>query len=122
MPVTFWRGFNMKISSLARFVPALALVIGASQIFAQQPQPSAQTAVQRSQLGQVERGQQAPRPTVVRPKDQRVPPPFSMDMARPIAMPDNVWMSELTILEMRDLVKTYGYKTALILNGTMESN
>src|SRR5262249_28838777 len=62
------------------------------------------------------------RPTVVRPKDQRVPPPFSMDMARPIAMPDNVWMSELTILEMRDLVKTYGYKTALILNGTMESN
>ncbi|MGH7460082.1 MAG: creatininase family protein, partial [Longimicrobiales bacterium] len=35
---------------------------------------------------------------------------------------DNVWMSELTILEMRDLVQTYGYRTALILNGTMESN
>ena len=45
-----------------------------------------------------------------------------MEMVRPVAMPDNVWMSELTILEMRDLVKTYGYKTALILNGTMESN
>jgi creatinine amidohydrolase/Fe(II)-dependent formamide hydrolase-like protein len=45
-----------------------------------------------------------------------------MDMVRPIAMADNVWMSELTILEMRDLVKKYGYKTALILNGTVESN
>jgi creatinine amidohydrolase/Fe(II)-dependent formamide hydrolase-like protein len=31
-------------------------------------------------------------------------------------------MSELTILEMRDLVGEYGYTTALILNGTMESN
>jgi hypothetical protein len=59
---------------------------------------------------------------VVRPKDQRVPAPFSLQMARPIAMADNVWMSELTILEMRDLVQNYGYKTALILNGTMESN
>jgi creatinine amidohydrolase len=61
-------------------------------------------------------------PAVVRPKDQRVPPPFSLTMVRPIALADNVWMSELTILEMRDLVKEYGYKTALILNGTMESN
>jgi creatinine amidohydrolase/Fe(II)-dependent formamide hydrolase-like protein len=43
-------------------------------------------------------------------------------MVRPVSMPDNVWMSELTILEMRDLVRTYGYTTALILNGTMESN
>jgi creatinine amidohydrolase/Fe(II)-dependent formamide hydrolase-like protein len=37
-------------------------------------------------------------------------------------MPDNLWMSELTILEMRDLVRSYGFTTALILNGTMESN
>ncbi|MDQ6611865.1 MAG: creatininase family protein [Gemmatimonadota bacterium] len=37
-------------------------------------------------------------------------------------MPDNLWMSELTILEMRDLVRVHGYKTALILNGTMEAN
>jgi creatinine amidohydrolase/Fe(II)-dependent formamide hydrolase-like protein len=59
---------------------------------------------------------------VVRPPDQRVPAPFSSSMERPIAMADNVWMSELTILEMRDLVRTYGYKTALIMNGTMESN
>ena len=43
-------------------------------------------------------------------------------MVRPVSLADNVWMSELTILEMRDLVRTYGYTTALILNGTMESN
>ncbi len=67
-----------------------------------------------------QRGQ--PPVQVVRPKDQRVPPPYSLDMVRPISMADNVWMSELTILEMRDLVRQYGYKTALILNGTMEAN
>jgi hypothetical protein len=43
-------------------------------------------------------------------------------MVRPVAMADNLWMSELTILEMRDLVRSYGYTTALILNGTMEAN
>ena len=61
-------------------------------------------------------------PEVVRPPDQRVPAPYSDDMVRPVAMPDNLWMSELTILEMRDLVGRYGYTTALILNGTMEAN
>jgi hypothetical protein len=69
-----------------------------------------------------ERGQRTPPPVVVRPKDQRVPPPYSLTMVRPIALADNVWMSELTILEMRDLVRQYGYTTALILNGTMEAN
>ena len=59
---------------------------------------------------------------VVRPKGQRVPPPYSIDMERPVDMPDNLWMSELTILEMRDLVRVKGYKTALIMNGTMEAN
>ncbi|MGH7551594.1 MAG: hypothetical protein ACREMQ_01035, partial [Longimicrobiales bacterium] len=69
-----------------------------------------------------QRGQAPPRPEVIRPKDQRVPAPYSIEMARPVAMPDNLWMSELTILEMRDLVRVYGYKSALILNGTMEAN
>jgi len=67
-------------------------------------------------------GQPAAPPEVVRPADQRVPAPYNYEMVRPVAMADNVWMSELTILEMRDLVLTYGYTTALILNGTMESN
>lgn len=61
-------------------------------------------------------------PEVIRPADQRVPAPYDYEMVRPIAMADNVWMSELTILEMRDLVREYGYTTALILNGTMEAN
>ena len=68
------------------------------------------------------RGERPTPPEVIRPADQRVPAPYSDDMVRPIAMADNVWMSELTILEMRDLVGTYGYTTALILNGTMEAN
>lgn len=67
-------------------------------------------------------GRGAPPPVVVRPRDQRVPPPYSLTMDRPVSLPDNLWMSELTILEMRDLVRVYGYKTALILNGTMEAN
>ena len=67
-------------------------------------------------------GERPAPPEVIRPADQRVPAPYSDDMVRPIAMVDNVWMSELTILEMRDLVHTYGYTTALILNGTMEAN
>jgi creatinine amidohydrolase len=59
---------------------------------------------------------------VVRPQGQRVPAPYSITMERPVDMPDNLWMSELTILEMRDLVRVNGYKTALIMNGTMEAN
>jgi len=89
---------------------SLALLVGAS--------PSSLLA----QAGQARRGERPPPPEVVRPADQRVPAPYSYDMVRPIAMADNVWMSELTILEMRDLVNSYGYTTALILNGTMEAN
>jgi creatinine amidohydrolase/Fe(II)-dependent formamide hydrolase-like protein len=75
-----------------------------------------------AQAGRGGRGQRPPTPEVVRPADQRVPAPYSYEMERPIALADNVWMSELTILEMRDLVRSYGHTTALILNGTMESN
>ena len=51
--------------------------------------------------------QRAAPPDVVRPPDQRVPAPYSDDMVRPEALPDNHWLSELTILEMRDLVGRY---------------
>ncbi|MBI4471955.1 MAG: creatininase family protein [Acidobacteria bacterium] len=100
------------------WIGALVLSLVSTLAFAQTPPAG---TGQRGQ-GQRGQGQRAERPTVVRPKDQRAPAPFGMDMVRPIAMADNVWMSELTILEMRDLVKKYGYTTALILNGTMESN
>lgn len=89
---------------------ALALVVGASAVSAQEAQARGQ-------------GQRPPRPVVVRPKDQRVPAPYDYaTMVRPVALPDNLWMSELTILEMRDLVNEYGYKTAIIMNGTVEAN
>ena len=91
----------------SRLLLPLAVAIGVA--------PTYVTAQQRG-------GQRPAPPEVIRPAGQRVPAPYSYEMARPITMADNVWMSELTILEMRDLVKTYGYKTALILNGTMESN
>jgi creatinine amidohydrolase len=100
----------MKRWSCAPVALSLLLSVGVSSALAQQ------AGQRRGGAGQ------ADRPVVVRPADQRVPAPFSLDMIRPIAMADNVWMSELTILELRDLVRTYGYTTALILNGTMESN
>jgi len=46
------------------------------------------------------------------------------DMAtfpRPIDMADNVWIEELTMLEVRDLL-TEGWRTALILTGGIEEN
>jgi hypothetical protein len=103
----------------------LALLVGAGatqalgQAAGQTPPP---TQGRGAGAGAGRGGAAQARPTVVRPKDQRVPPRYSIQMDRPIAMADNVWMSELTILEMRDLVRTYGYKTAIIMNGTMEAN
>jgi creatinine amidohydrolase/Fe(II)-dependent formamide hydrolase-like protein len=40
---------------------------------------------------------------------------------RPIEMPDNVWIEELTMLEVRDLLAS-GTNTALILTGGIEEN
>jgi creatinine amidohydrolase/Fe(II)-dependent formamide hydrolase-like protein len=44
-----------------------------------------------------------------------------LEMARPIDIHDSVWISELTALEVRDLIKK-GKTTALILGGGMEEN
>src|SRR5262245_62091130 len=112
----------MKRWSFAPLALALLLSVGVVPTFAQQPgQPAAGGRAGGAGRGGGAGGG-APRVEVVRPPDQRVPAPMGADMVRPVAMADNVWMSELTILEMRDLVKTYGYTTALIANGTMESN
>ncbi|MDX1495339.1 MAG: creatininase family protein, partial [Longimicrobiales bacterium] len=40
---------------------------------------------------------------------------------RPIAMADNVWIEELTMLEVRDLLQD-GWRTALVLTGGIEEN
>src|SRR5215468_1464418 len=103
----------MTVIRRAVVLPALAILAFDATLAAAQVTPP---------TGGRGRGAQTPAVEVIRPKDQRVPPPYSINMERPIAMPDNLWMSELTILEMRDLVRVYGYKTALIMNGTMESN
>ncbi len=42
-------------------------------------------------------------------------------MVRPIEMHDSVWIENLTMLEVRDLIKT-GSTTALILTGGIEEN
>ncbi len=44
-----------------------------------------------------------------------------MTFERPVAMPDNVWIEELTMLEIRDLLRS-GTNTALILTGGIEEN
>jgi creatinine amidohydrolase len=43
------------------------------------------------------------------------------DMARPIDMRDTLWIEDLTVLEVRDLIKA-GKTTALILTGGIEEN
>jgi creatinine amidohydrolase len=113
----------MKRWSYAPLALALLMSAGTIPAFAQQPGAPAAGGGRAGGAGRGGgAGGGAPRVEVVRPPDQRVPGAFGPDMIRPVTMPDNLWMSELTILEMRDLVKTYGYTTALIMNGTMESN
>src|SRR6476620_1042717 len=43
------------------------------------------------------------------------------DMTRPIEMRDTLWIEDLTVLEVRDLIKA-GKTTALILTGGIEEN
>ena len=116
-------------------VSALALAFGAAEASAQQPQQ--QQAPQQGQRGGRGGGggggnpdaRSGPRPANMGPSpmkrrpDLRVPAPYNYATFQdPLALADNVWMNELTIIEMRDLVQKYGYKTAIIPNGTMESN
>jgi creatinine amidohydrolase/Fe(II)-dependent formamide hydrolase-like protein len=115
-------------------VSALALAFGAAEASAQQPQQAPQGQRQRPAGGGGGGGgnpdaRSGPRPESMGPSpmkrkpDLRVPPPYNYATFQdPIAMADNVWMNELTIIEMRDLVKTYGYHTAIVPNGTQESN
>ena len=42
-------------------------------------------------------------------------------MPRPIDMHDSVWIEDLTMLEVRDLIKA-GKTTALVLTGGIEEN
>ena len=64
----------------------------------------------------------APAAATKRADSVRGPHPVKvLDMPRPIDIHDSVWISELTALEVRDLIKA-GKTTALILGGGMEEN
>ena len=64
----------------------------------------------------------APAAAPKRADSVRGPRPIKvLDMPRPIDIHDSVWISELTALEVRDLIKG-GKTTALILGGGMEEN
>jgi creatinine amidohydrolase len=61
---------------------------------------------------------QPPRPTASVNQQPRVD---VLGMARPIEMHDSVWIEDLTMMEVRDLIKA-GKTTALILTGGIEEN
>lgn len=62
--------------------------------------------------------QQTPRPSASVNQQERID---VLNMPRPIAMHDSVWIEDLTMLEVRDLIKA-GKTTALILTGGIEEN
>jgi creatinine amidohydrolase len=63
-------------------------------------------------------GQGAPRPTASVNSQPRVD---VANLPRPIDMHDSVWIEDLTMLEVRDLIKG-GATTALVLTGGIEEN
>src|SRR5258706_5976496 len=80
---------------------AVALVFVAAVAFAQAPA-----------------GQTPPRPTASVNTQPRVD---VLGMTRPIEMHDSVWIEDLTMMEVRDLIKG-GKTTAVILTGGIEEN
>jgi creatinine amidohydrolase/Fe(II)-dependent formamide hydrolase-like protein/2-keto-3-deoxy-L-rhamnonate aldolase RhmA len=63
-------------------------------------------------------GRQAPRPTASVNQQPRLD---VLNMPRPIDMYDSVWIEDLTMMEVRDLLKA-GKTSALILTGGIEEN
>jgi creatinine amidohydrolase/Fe(II)-dependent formamide hydrolase-like protein len=69
-------------------------------------------------LAQTPPATQPPRPTASVNQQPRVD---VLGMARPIEMHDSIWIEDLTMMEVRDLLKG-GKTTALILTGGIEEN
>lgn len=89
----------MMWTTSGRLAAALAMITAAAPALAQTP---AQPA----------------RPTASVNQQPRVD---ALTMARPIDMHDSVWIEDLTMLEVRDLIQA-GKTTALILTGGIEEN
>jgi creatinine amidohydrolase len=88
--------------TLLTMVLGLATFATLAQLHAQQPEAEAKAKKKTDSV-------RGPNPIKV------------LEMARPIDIHDSVWISELTALEVRDLIKM-GKTTALILGGGMEEN
>jgi len=84
---------------------ALALALTAAPSFAQTPAPAPQGARPGGRTASV----------------NTAPRVDAETMVRPIDMHDSVWIENLTMLEVRDLIKA-GSTTALILTGGIEEN
>jgi creatinine amidohydrolase len=84
----------------ARAIPALVVFAFAAPAFAQAPAAPPQ------------------RPVASVNQQPRVD---ALGMARPIDMHDTIWIEDLTMMEVRDLIKA-GKTTALILTGGIEEN
>ena len=69
-------------------------------------------------FAQATAGQTPPRPTASVNTQPRVD---VLGMTRPIEMHDSVWIEDLTMMEVRDLIKA-GKTTAVILTGGIEEN
>ena len=74
--------------------------------------------VSTSALAQPPAGQSPQRPTASVNTQPRID---VLGMARPIDIHDTVWLEDLTMMEVRDLIKA-GKTTALILTGGIEEN
>ena len=84
---------------------ALVLALAAAPSLAQTPAPAPQGARPGGRTASV----------------NTAPRVDAETMARPIDMHDTLWIEDLTMLEVRDLIKT-GSTTALILTGGIEEN
>jgi creatinine amidohydrolase len=84
----------------ARAFPAIAVLVFAAPAFAQAPAAPPQ------------------RPVASVNQQPRID---ALAMARPIDMHDTIWIEDLTMMEVRDLIKG-GKTTALILTGGIEEN
>src|SRR6187455_1322823 len=69
-------------------------------------------------MAQAPAAPQPPRPTASVNTQPRVD---VLGMTRPIEMHDSVWIEDLTMMEVRDLIKA-GKTTAVILTGGIEEN
>ena len=104
----------MKKMTWAFTTLAVVLIAGSILVLAQAPG----TAPQAGERGQ--RGQRGPGSGIANVNNTQRTDVATMPL--PIAMHDTLWMEDLTMLEIRDLLKSGKITTALVLTGGVEEN